>query len=48
MVDPHDQMETTRPKWSKIASELILNGHSPLQRSGMAFKPSDDILHFAH
>jgi hypothetical protein len=26
MVDPHDQMETTRPKWSKIANELNLNG----------------------
>lgn len=38
MVDPHDQMETTRPKWSKNASELNLSGHSPLWRNGMAFK----------
>ncbi len=38
MVDPHDQMEITRLKWSKIASELNLSGHSPLRRNGMAFK----------
>ncbi len=27
MVDPHDQMEITRLKWSKIASELNLSGY---------------------